>query len=296
MLLMNENKTATIIILLRNGRVFLRELFSAISSQETQYEYKILCIDHNSSDGSREFVTDAGHEVHSIGEDEFHHARTRNYAVTLCPPSQFVVFVSQDTVPVGKFWLENLLKELENDPGLKAVGARIYSLDKKGILTEDPFEEKAVSLLRTPRYLVSSFPGMSSVPLKNKVYVSNVCAAYRIDYLKKYPFDDSFPIGEDTRWMVAASERGYEPAQATRSCIIHKSNHHSAFERWERLRLFEWHDALLFNDTVFKRIQYRFFREKRPFLVLFKLFLICFFPVFKPVYGKVKKENLPGPR
>ncbi|MCX3066999.1 glycosyltransferase family 2 protein [Cetobacterium somerae] len=94
-----------------NGEKYLKNLFSEVREQENIEFIEIIAPISKSSDNSLEEAkkyADIAYEVNN-----FNHGRTRHEAA-LKANGDYLVFITQDIVPVDKLWLYNLIKDLSD--------------------------------------------------------------------------------------------------------------------------------------------------------------------------------------
>lgn len=95
-----------------NGEIYLKKLFEKVRQQENIDFIEIIAPVSKSSDNSlkeAELYADIVYEV-----DSFNHGKTRHEAA-LKANGDYLVFITQDIMPVDNFWLYNLIKDLNED-------------------------------------------------------------------------------------------------------------------------------------------------------------------------------------
>ena len=102
----------TVIIPTLNAGRFLPNLLERLSSQ-TVSDKEIIVIDSASDDETVEVARSFGATVKPIVRREFNHGRTRNVAADDAS-GEYLVFLTQDALPVDGRLLENLIAPLEN--------------------------------------------------------------------------------------------------------------------------------------------------------------------------------------
>lgn len=108
---------ATIVIPVKNGGARLREVLEMIFRQRTSYQYEVICVDSGSTDGSLEVLSEFPVRLFQIPASEFGHGKTRNYGAAQ-GTGKYIVFVTQDALPVDENWLQSLLEAMEMDEGI----------------------------------------------------------------------------------------------------------------------------------------------------------------------------------
>lgn len=104
----------SIIYLTKNGGELLKQSIAAIYGQQTAFDFEVIAVDSGSTDGTLEFLRTLPVRLYQIPPNEFNFGLTRDYGFELAQ-GEFVVAISQDAVPVGNDWLENLIEPF-SDP------------------------------------------------------------------------------------------------------------------------------------------------------------------------------------
>ena len=98
---------ASIVIPTKNGGQRLASVLKAIFSQNTRYEYEVICIDSGSTDATLDVIRSfPSCRLVQIAPEDFGHGRTRNLGASLSS-GEFVIFVTQDALPASDRWLES---------------------------------------------------------------------------------------------------------------------------------------------------------------------------------------------
>ena len=99
------------------------ELLRRLFSQKTEFGYEVLVIDSGSTDGTPELARRHGASVHRLDPGEFDHGATRNLGASLSV-GHYVVFLVQDALPVGDYWLATMVDNLAADETVAGVYSR----------------------------------------------------------------------------------------------------------------------------------------------------------------------------
>lgn len=206
--------SVSIIIPTLNAGGQLNRLLSALAAQSLSPE-EILVVDSQSDDGTAERAAASDLvRVMSTPRASFDHGGTRDMALRKTS-GDFVVFLTQDALPIGHDWLSRLLKPFE-DPDVAAVGARQIAYPQAR-----PYER----LVRAHNY-----------PAQNRVWraedvgrlgvraylISDVCAAYRREaYLAVGGFDHPIMTNEDMLIAQKLLGAGYALAYSADAAVYH---------------------------------------------------------------------------
>ena len=208
---------ASIVILTLNAGPRLRRVLDAVHAQRFDGALEILVLDSGSTDGTLELA--AGHDrakrrgsvaIHPV--NNFGHGRTRNEGARLAT-GRFVVYLTQDALPIGDRWLTNLLAPFD-DPTVAATYSR-----QVPYADATPMERFFLSRRFAGVRIVKPEPKRHRLGLYS-VFFSNVSSAIRRDVLLEHPFDDSLIMSEDQQFARDVIRAGwrtvYEPASVVR--------------------------------------------------------------------------------
>jgi rhamnosyltransferase len=97
----------SIVYLTKNGGPLFQKSLEAVFSQQVDFEFEVIAVDSGSTDGTLEFMKSQPVQVYSIPPAEFNFGLTRDYGFSLAQ-GKILVAISQDAIPVGTEWLQNL--------------------------------------------------------------------------------------------------------------------------------------------------------------------------------------------
>ena len=110
---MSEKPAITIGIPVRNAGAILPRLLDAVFRQKTDAEYEVVAIDSGSTDGSLEVLTRYPLRVIHLDQGSFDWGRVREMLFENAR-GDVLVNLSQDAIPAGDDWLDNLVRPLGN--------------------------------------------------------------------------------------------------------------------------------------------------------------------------------------
>jgi len=202
---------ASIIILTLNAGPRFRRVLDAVTHQRFDGTMEVFVLDSGSTDGTVELAADAdGVALHHV--TNFGHGRSRNLGARLAQ-GRFVIYLTQDALPLGDRWLANLLAPFD-DP--EVAGAFSRQVPYSNATPMEAF------------FLDQRFPDRRIVRPERKnhrlglysVFFSNVSSAVRRDVLMQHPFDEALIMSEDQQFARDAIAAGwrtvYEPASLVR--------------------------------------------------------------------------------
>ena len=128
----------SILLLTKNGRPDLEGVLTALFAQRFAGNFEVVAVDSGSTDGTLELLQRFPIHLTRIPPDEFHHARTRNFAAGLAT-SQILVFLSQDAIPASDKWLQSLVSNFD-DPTVGAVYGRQIPVPGSSLERQDALD------------------------------------------------------------------------------------------------------------------------------------------------------------
>jgi len=200
---------ASIIILTKNGGDNFPRLLGRIYSQQFAGGYEVIVIDSGSTDGTLDAAGKYPARLHQIPPGEFHHSRTRNLGAAMAQ-GKYIVYVTQDALPLEDSWLHKLTGNLSDPRVAMAVGRQIAWES-----TKPP--EKFFYHYNFPEFKIMVQSGSAGYYHDN-VFISDVNSAYRKEILLEYKFAENIVMAEDKEIAVRFINGGlsiiYEPAAA----------------------------------------------------------------------------------
>lgn len=179
----------------------------------------VLVIDSSSVDDTVQKAQSANFEVKVIGQGEFNHGATRNYAWQKYDEYEFVVYLTQDAVLAGSETIKNILKPFE-DEAIAAVCGRQLPRPGAGAI------ESHARLFNYPdKSRVTLFDDAKRLGLKT-AFLSNSFASYRMSALKEVGgFPQNVIFGEDMYISAKLLLAGYKVAYAADACVYHSHDY-----------------------------------------------------------------------
>ena len=226
----------SILIPTRNAERELERLLPAIERLQVSDGVELVVVDSDSTDRTRSLLREAGARVEQISVADFRHGGTRNRLADAARGT-FLVFLSQDAVPQGEDFIEQLLAPF-SDPQVAGCTARV--LPHEG---DDPLTTRTV--LEAPEARAESevrridgptaYDSMSPPERARILRFNNVASAIRASVLEEIPFPD-VPFGEDSAWAGRALTAGWSLAFVADAVVRH-AHRYSPSQAFDRYRV-----------------------------------------------------------
>ena len=217
-------KTISVIIPVKNGESTLKRCLESIKSQTISGQVEIIALDSESTDKSREILSESGATIINIPQGTFNHGLTRANGVDYAK-GDFLFYTVQDAYLSEDDLLEKMVDYFQDETVQAVVGHQAvpHEYDKNPLLWFKRFSE--------PISEVRYFPDQQfdKLPLKKKVALAawdDVVAMYRKTALVQQPFTKT-DFAEDCIWCYQALSRGWKLIYAPELVVYHY--HHRNF-------------------------------------------------------------------
>lgn len=191
---------------------------SALAFQTRQPD-TFFVIDSESTDHSRDVFADAGAKVHVIKRGEFDHGATRQWATTLCPSADIVVFLTQDAVLADAHALQHLIECFADEKVGAAYGRQLPRQDA------GPIEAHARLFNYPAQSRAKTIADAAELGIKT-AFISNSFAAYRMAALRAVGgFPRKTILGEDTFVAAKMLLQGWTVCYRADACVYHSHDY-----------------------------------------------------------------------
>ncbi len=208
--------SASIIILTKNAGIGFDRLLKRVFSQKFEGEFEVIVIDSGSMDGTLKISKEYGTKVFQIFPNEFHHGKTRNLGARLAR-GDFLVYLTQDALPLNDNWLQTLLDNFEENEVVAVYGRQIAwrdTLPPERFFYEYYFPSHRMCIEYNGKTLSS----------KSNVFVSNVNSAIRKNTWREYSFSEIISMAEDKDFARQILVAGYKIVYDSKACVYHSHN------------------------------------------------------------------------
>jgi len=115
--------SVSIVIPTKNGGTDFFFLMRKIQQAADHFDIETVVVDSGSTDATVETARQHGAVVIEIPAEEFNHGTTRNVGAD-ASTGEYILFFTQDAIPIGNDWLSRMIQPLIDDPKLAAVRGR----------------------------------------------------------------------------------------------------------------------------------------------------------------------------
>lgn len=245
----------SIVIPTKNAGEQFRQVLSMVFSQNTELEYEVICIDSGSNDNTINIIKEFPVKLYEILPEEFGHGRTRNYGASK-GKGEFIVFLTQDALPVNEQWLQRLIEVMKMDEDIAGAFGIHYPypdcnlLDKRDITLHFRgfgWDNTIYHLDDKDRY--EREEGYRHL----LAYFSDNNSCLRRCIWESIPYDD-VNFAEDQIWAKKIIELGYKKAYVPFAGVYHSHNYKLStyFQRYfdEYKGLYELHQYKILSSPL----------------------------------------------
>jgi glycosyltransferase involved in cell wall biosynthesis/uncharacterized coiled-coil protein SlyX len=171
-----------------------------------------------------------GATVYSIKPEEFNHGETRNYGAEKATGDYFL-FMVQDAIPIGNYWLYNMVKTLESDAEIAAVSCRQVPRSDADLFacfsiwnhhkTLDFYEDRIVEL-------TEDFDTLPPIEKRKLCGLDDVSTLVRKDIFDKFKFKE-IQYAEDVDLGLRLLKEEYKLAFLHSVGVIHSHNRDTSY-------------------------------------------------------------------
>jgi len=229
----------SVIIPTLNAERYLPELLGRLKSQTLKPD-EIIVVDSSSNDRSVMVAEQFGARTLIVERHTFDHGGTRNYAASHAK-GDILVYLTQDALPSGDAFLENLTSPFQNVQVAAAFGRQIAGP------TADPIERMTREFNYPPTSTRKSKESLKEYGIKT-FFFTNVCSAIRKNaFLSVEGFPQPVIMSEDMIFAARCILKGYSIQYVSEAQVIH-SHQYTLIQQFRRH--FDIGAALSMNDWL----------------------------------------------
>lgn len=217
----------TIVIPTKNAGKLLDKVLEKIFSQETEYEYEVICVDSGSKDETLSIIKKYPCKLYEIPPEEFGHGKTRNFGASK-GTGEFIMFITQDAVPASERWIQNFIDAMKQDSEIVGGFGIHYTypdcnvIDKRDLYYhfKNFGEDNTIfQLTDENRERYEKEEGYRHL----LAFFSDNNSCIRRDIFEKYPYED-VSFAEDQIWARKMIELGYKKLYCPYAPVYHSHN------------------------------------------------------------------------
>jgi len=205
---MKEIDVSIILLTLNAGEKF-KKVLKAVFNQ-TYNNFEVIIIDSSSIDNTLEYAKRYPLKIFKISRIDFGHGKTRNLGASLAR-GRYLVYLTQDAIPVDNNWLTNLLVNLKIENVAGVFGKQIPNM------TANPLD-----FFNYKEYYPDIKKNISIQNYKqNNVIFSDTNSAVKKLVMLKYPYPENVLLSEDLGWAIGIIKKNYKIIYEPTAAVIH---------------------------------------------------------------------------
>lgn len=217
----------TVVIPTKNAGSLLDDVLNMIFTQETGYEYEVICVDSGSKDDTLDIIRKYPCSLYQIPPEEFGHGKTRNFGASK-GTGDYIIFITQDALPASKTWMQSFIDAMKSDPEI--VG---------GFGIHYPYPDCNIIDKRDLYYHFKNFGETNTIfqlTEENKeryeteegfrhfmTFFSDNNSCVKREIFERYPYRD-VDFAEDQIWAREMIEKGYKKLYCPYAPVYHSHN------------------------------------------------------------------------
>jgi len=220
------NKTISIIIPTKNAGIDFQYTLQKIQNQVGIQNIELIIVDSGSNDDTIDIARRYGSKIFSIKPENFNHGETRNYAAQKAS-GDYLLFLVQDAIPIGHYWLYKIINVLESDSQIAAVSCRQVPRSDADLFAcfimwshYDTFDMNRDRITKLDRVHSEKIPFNEKRSLGG---LDNVCCCIRKEVFEKFKFKQII-FAEDLELGIRLIEHGYKLGFLNSVGVVHSHN------------------------------------------------------------------------
>lgn len=217
----------SIIIPTKNAGDDFEYTLEKIRCQRGIKEIEIIIVDSGSTDNTLNIAEKYGAKIFRITPEEFSHSRTRNFAAEKAT-GEYLVFITQDAIPVGEYWLYNMIKVFNLDNKIAAVTCRQIPRSDADIFACYSLWNHYTTLGLTEDKILEAkenFKRLSYIEKRSICQLDSVCCAVKRQIFQEIGgFNEELNYAEDLEFGKRLISAGYKIAFLYSNAVIHSHN------------------------------------------------------------------------
>jgi glycosyltransferase involved in cell wall biosynthesis len=233
----------SVLIPAKDEALNIRSCLDGVFSQLTDNKFEVILVDSGSTDGTPEIASSYPVRLYRILQEEFHHARTRNYLASLAQ-GRFLVYINADAFPASPNWLHFLLSNFSDSSVGGVYGRHLPKSDCN-------LERELVLGAMYGEHKVVKEPCRKQELGYRYYHLSTVNAAIRKNVWESTGFPEDLKIYEDVGIAKRILDAGWKIVYEPTATVYHSDNHTSLglFKRYFDLGVIWGQLGMWDNDT-----------------------------------------------
>jgi glycosyltransferase involved in cell wall biosynthesis/2-polyprenyl-3-methyl-5-hydroxy-6-metoxy-1,4-benzoquinol methylase len=220
----------SIVIPTKNAGPDFESALMKIRNQKRLKNIEIIIVDSGSTDNTTGIAKEYECNVFPIKPEDFNHGLTRNYGAEQAT-GDYIVFMVQDAIPIGDYWLYNMLKSFIGDQKIAAVTCRQVPRSDADLFAGFLLWHHYRSLKRTQDIIYPPVENFNALfPIEKRIFagIEDTCCMMQKKIFDQVKFRN-IQYGEDLDIGIRFLEAGNTVAFLFSTGVIHSHNRDAAY-------------------------------------------------------------------
>ena len=220
----------SIVIPTKNAGPDFESTLMKIRNQKRVKNIEIIIVDSGSTDNTLGIAKEKECNIFPIKPEDFNHGLTRNYGAEHAT-GDYIVFMVQDAIPIGDYWLYTMLKPFMDDQKIAAVTCRQVPRSDADLFAGFLLWYHYRSLKRTQDIIYPPVENFNALfPIEKRIFagIENTCCMMQKKIFDQVKFRN-IQYGEDLDIGIRFLETGNTVAFLFSTGVIHSHNRDAAY-------------------------------------------------------------------
>lgn len=226
------DRRISIVIPTKNAGIEFKNTLEKIQCQKGVREVEIVIVDSGSKDNTLGMASQYGAKVLCIRPEEFNHGLVRNIGAQ-SSTGDYIVFLSQDVIPIGETCIHDILKVMEKDKQIAAATVKQVPRSEADLFACWQlwyYHNKLLGISDDRIAFVSIYDlaKLSPTDKRRVSQINNIFSCIRKDIFDRFKFN-LLPYAEDLDLGLRLIADGYKIAFFSSIGAIHSHNRNPAY-------------------------------------------------------------------
>ena len=226
------NKKVFIILLNYNSYEDTIECVESIAESEKELNYKIIIVDNNSTDDSKEKLANDLNYIYLQANENGGFAKGNNIGIKYAMENgaDYILLLNNDTI-IEKNSISKMIKEIEKRQNVGAIGCRIMYYDNKKLINYNGGKINWLKASTIHEDYKKEYK-TNGQDFKYTEFITGCCMLIKKEVIEKVGLlpEEYFMYYEDLDYCIKVKEAGYKLGVLTTSVIYHKVSSSSGGE------------------------------------------------------------------
>ncbi len=219
----------SVVIPTKNAGHEFEHILSMIAQQKGVGSVEVIVVDSGSTDNTLSAAKAHGAKIVKINPSEFNHGETRNLGASFAT-GDYLLFLTQDAVPVGDYWLYWMVRVIMSDSRVAATTCKSIPRPKADLfaLWTTYFHNQYLRFNRDELRSLKAGAEANLDARRRVGQLEDTCACIKREVFDRFKFR-RLAYAEDLDLGIRLAEAGHKIAFLNSISIIHSHNRPAAY-------------------------------------------------------------------